>query len=101
MISAWTDHLQTPEDKKQFEDGLKASPFVKRLQELMQRDLDGLSRKERSSKVYENPNWANRQAHANGYMSCLQEYLTLFNFDQKEKNEHVVRPRSNTPDRPK
>jgi len=92
MITAWTDHIQTPEDKKKFEDSLRASPQLKRLRELMQKDLDSLSRKERSSKVYENPNWANRQAHANGYMSCLQEYLTLLNLDQEDKNEHAVRP---------
>jgi hypothetical protein len=101
MISAWTDHLQTQEDKKRFQDGLRESPYVKRLQELMKKDLDGLSRKERSSKVYDSPNWENRQAHANGYMSCLQEYLTLLNLDHKDKDEHVVRPGINNTDRSK
>jgi hypothetical protein len=98
MISAWTDHLQSDE-KQKFIDGLKTSPYIKRLKELMQRDLDGLSRKERSSKVYDNPNWANRQAHANGYLSCLQEYLTLL--DLERQNEYVVRPEHNPPVRPK
>src|SRR5271163_4753084 len=101
MISAWTDHLQSPEDKKRFQDGIKESPYVNRIRELMTRDLEGLARKERSSKVYENPNWANRQAHANGYMSCLQEYLTLLNLDHKENNEHVVRPGINSTNRSK
>jgi hypothetical protein len=92
MISAWTQHLKTEEDKKAFEKDLRSSLILERLKEIIQKDKDNLSLRETSPKVYDNPNWAYRQAHANGYMSCLNEYLTLLNLDIKDNNEHAVRP---------
>lgn len=98
MISAWTDHLKTEEEKKQFRDVLSGSSLIlDRLIELLKRDQEGLSKKEVSAKVYDNPNWAYRQAHANGYNACLNAYLTLLNLDQKETNEHVARPEQPQP----
>lgn len=93
MISAWTDHLKTEEEKKQFRDVLQGSDLViDRLIELMKRDYESLSKREVSAKVYDKPNWKYRQAHANGHLECLIAYLNLLNLDQKETNEYAVRP---------
>ena len=42
----------------------------------------GLSEEEISPKVYDNPNWAYRQAHANGVKFALRKIKTLTDLDQ-------------------
>lgn len=85
MISAWTKHLKTEEEKLQFKNEVLGSKNVlKRQQELlneMKEDVEGI---ELSTKVYDIPNWEHRQADINGYKRCLKHVSKLINLDQQE-----------------
>lgn len=90
MITAWTQNLSSDEEKKQFEDAVRSSkPILDRLAEILKGDQTNLTRREVSPSVYDNPNWAYRQAHANGYSACINNILTLLSLDLKEQNESV------------
>lgn len=85
MITAWTDHVKDPEEKQKLVDSIKHSRW---LFELLEKILDkrgaSLERAERSPRVYDTPNWAEKQAHVNGYMQCLTDVKDLINLDHKE-----------------
>lgn len=94
MITAWTKDCKSEEEKKQLETTIRNSPVVlDRLSELMQEDFDSIAKTEVGSKVYDNANWAFKQADVNGYKRCLLNYITLLTLDLKENNERIaVRP---------
>jgi len=88
MITAWTHHLSDPAEKDQFEKSLRNSKWIlDRLNEMLV-DMDkSLDRQETSPASYDTPSWAYKQAHLNGYRSCLSKVQQLINLDLKEQND--------------
>ncbi len=87
MITAWTKHLKTEEDKEKFTRSLKASRYIlDRLQELLDEEKAGLDAAEISPKIYETPNWDYKQAHNNGFRAALKMVSKLITFDQEKKH---------------
>lgn len=87
MYSVWTKHLDNDEDKARFLSAVEsAKPVLDVLSALIYQKKYDLERNEKSLKVYDNPNWANRQAHLNGYDSALDAILNLINSRPKSTN---------------
>ena len=87
MITAWTKHLKTDEEKEQFNKRLKSSRYVLgRLQELLDEEKAGLEAAEISPKIYETPNWDYKQAHTNGFKAALKMVSKLITLDQENKH---------------
>lgn len=84
MISAWTRHLKTDEEKEKFEKGLRNSKWIlDRLSEILTDAEDELSSSEISAKNYDSPSWAYKQAHTNGQRSTLRTLKRLINLGPK------------------
>jgi hypothetical protein len=85
MITAWTKHCKTEEEKNQFKESLKRVQWVlDHIKTLV--NTDGIEASEISPKSYDNPNWAYRQAHANGYKQAVKDFHKLLTLDQEELN---------------
>lgn len=86
MISAWTKHLSTEEEKERFRSNLQGSKTIlNRLTALLTEMEEDLSRSELSSKNYDSPNWAPKQAHVNGQRAQIKTIKFLINLDQEDK----------------
>lgn len=97
MLTAWTQHLKTEEEKERFEHSVRSSSHVlDHLKLLVEKDIKGTELAERSTKAYDNANWAYRQAHVNGYISAMQKIAALCNV--KETDDRSVE-RIQTPTR--
>lgn len=87
MITAWTKHLKTEEDREKFNKSLKASQYVLgRLQELLDEEKSSLESAEISPKIYETPNWDYKQAHTNGFKAALNMVSKLIKPDKDNKH---------------
>jgi hypothetical protein len=86
MLTLWTKHIKDQEAKENFERQIINSiPVLERIQDILKEDLDTLDKVEFSTKAYDNPNWAYRQAHVNGYKTAYKNLDKLLNLDlQKE-----------------
>lgn len=87
MITAWTRHCKTDEEKKKLQEDIQRSSWVlellnKNILDQMKEDLNAV---EINPKTYELPNWDYRQAHNNGYRQCLELIKKLTTLDQKDK----------------
>lgn len=83
MISAWTKHLKTEDDKARFKNELLGSKRVlNRLQELLKEQEDELTNTELSNDIYDLPNWDYRQADINGRRKALKTIKFLLTIDQ-------------------
>lgn len=88
MITAWTHHLKDPSERLQYEKSLRNSRWIlDRLHEIMHDMDNSLDRQEISPSSYDNPNWAYKQAHSNGFRQCLSKISKLINLDLKENND--------------
>lgn len=70
---AWTYGMNN-EEKKEFESLLSShigNRVLKRLKEVCQEKMNANERAENSLTQYDNPNWANKQAHFNGQRQAL------------------------------
>jgi hypothetical protein len=84
MISAWYKHLTSLEEQDKFKNAIRGSKVVlSRLGELVQELEDKQERTETDPKVYENSDWAFKQAHKNGYRNCLNDIKKLIDLDQE------------------
>jgi hypothetical protein len=84
MISAWTSNLKTEEEKEAFrKEVLGSRRVLKRLQELMKIEEDGLDQAELNTKIYDIPNWDYRQADMNGCRRMIRTVNKLINLDQE------------------
>lgn len=84
LPSAWTSHIRTEKEKADFVKGLSAATSTKvwdRLIELVNTRLDHI---EKAEQDYNNPSWAYRQAHYNGYRQATKDILALINLHDKE-----------------
>lgn len=69
--------------------------ILEKIEKIINKDIDATLKTERSAKAYDNPNWAYKQAHVNGYLKALtniQKYI-----DQCKKESRVDRL-TTTPD---
>lgn len=83
MITAWTQDCKSPEEKNDRIDSLKRAKWVLDLAKTII-VTDGIEAAELSPKSYDNPNWAYRQAHANGYKQAVRDFHKLLTLDPKE-----------------
>lgn len=83
MNVAWTKHLKTEEEKELYRQSLFRVKWVLNdLKELVDSNDSALESGEISPKSYDNPNWAYRQAHVNGYRQALRDFKNLITIDQ-------------------
>lgn len=83
MISAWTKHLKTDEDKQRFKNTVLSSKEVlRRLQELLTEVEEDLNRTELNTDIYDSPNWDYRQADMNGFRRCLKTIRKIINIEE-------------------
>jgi predicted phosphohydrolase len=86
LISAWTKHLEKPEDKERFKNEVLGSKMVlRRLQEILKEVESDLDNTELNTKVYDVPNWDYRQADINGSRRMLRTINKIINLDQQDK----------------
>ena len=84
MYSKWTSHLASAEDKEKFQNHIKGSRDVlDRLIEILDEKEKEYTNMELSISIYDQSNWAERQAHMNGYRSCSQSIRKLIDLDQQ------------------
>lgn len=85
MISAWTKHLKTDEEKERFKNQVIGSKAVlTRLQALMAEMQEDVDNTEMNTKIYDIPNWDYRQADTNGFKRCLKLINKLLTLDQEK-----------------
>lgn len=85
MYTKWTQHLSDPEDKKRFEnDIISAKPVLERITSLLNEEEQALDRSEMDIRTYDLANWSERQAHKNGFRSCLYMVKKLIDLDQQK-----------------
>lgn len=83
MISAWTSHLKTEEEKEAFrKEVLGSRRVLQRLEQLLKIEEDGLDKAELNTTIYEIPNWDYRQADMNGVRRMLRTVRKIINLDQ-------------------
>lgn len=96
MISAWTSHLETEEEKQRFKNQVLGSKAVlDRLAQLLAQREKDMEVIELNTTVYDRPNWDYRQAHNNGFKACLKSITVLLTtLDQKENKNggEPIRP---------
>ena len=86
MISAWTKHLEKPEEKDRFKNTVQSSkPVLDRLKDMLKEVESDLDSTELNTKVYDIPNWDYRQADINGFRRCLKTINKIITLDQQEK----------------
>jgi len=82
MISAWTKHLKTEDEKARFKNSVLGSKIVlERLQQLIKEVEDDLDKTELNTKIYDIPNWDYRQADMNGFRRALKTIQTIITVD--------------------
>jgi hypothetical protein len=82
MISKWTSHLKTPEEKERFRNSVLGSKAVlARLQDIIKEIETEQDQIERDVRVYDTPSWAYRQAHLNGFRDCLSKINKVITID--------------------
>jgi hypothetical protein len=83
MYSAWTKNLKDPEEVIRFQNTVQsAKPVLDRLTELIEEEENALDRSETDIRVFDLPNWAERQAFKNGCRSYMNTVKKLINLDQ-------------------
>lgn len=87
MYTKWTQHLKDPEEKERFVNSILGSKIVlRRLQDLLKEEEQSLDRSETDIRIFDQPNWAERQAFKNGYRSCLGVLQKLIDLDHQKDN---------------
>lgn len=93
MISAWTKHCKSQEEKDQYIQSLNRVKWAfDDLKTLVQTSVDSIELQEASPKSYDSPNWPYRQAHANGYKQAMGDFIKLINLDPQETNAGPAKP---------
>lgn len=86
MYTKWTQHLKDPDKKKDFEHQVWSSkPVLERLKAIIQDAEREISTEELSSKTFDNPNWALKQAHILGQRQALTALSMMVDLDQQKQ----------------
>ena len=82
MNLAWLKKCKSEEDKAKYIASLQRAKWVlDDLSELVDSNMSANEAGEISPKSYDNPNWAYRQAHVNGYKQALKDLKNLITID--------------------
>lgn len=82
MISAWTKHLKTEDERARFKNSVLGSKIVlERLQHLIKEVEEGADAVEADPTKYDSPGWAYRQADRNGFRRALKAIQKLITVD--------------------
>lgn len=82
MISAWTKHLKTEDEKTRFKSEILGSKRVlERLQDLLKEAENELDAVETDTKKYDSPGWAYRQADRNGFRKAIKIVQKIITVD--------------------
>lgn len=85
MYVAWTKNLRSVDEAESFKNQVRSSKDVlDRVIQLLNEEEASLDRSEIDPKNYDLPNWEYRQAHKNGYRSCLAFVKKLIDLDQQK-----------------
>lgn len=85
MYVDWTKHLQSKQEKEDFERSVLGSRRVlERLKALIEERETALDRSELDPKSFENPSWAYLQAFKNGSRSAYNTIKRLIDLDQQQ-----------------
>jgi hypothetical protein len=88
MITKWFSNLASEDEKDNFVGAVVGSkPVLDRLLDILKEEEDRLDRSEMDPRVYDLANWEYRQAHKNGFRSCLNLVYKIINIDPKEQND--------------
>lgn len=86
LATMWTEHLQTGEEKVNFEKLLRNSTLsLGRTYDIVEGLMNSTIVSERSNKVYDSPNWTYLQAHTNGMLQAYGNILRLLAFAKDPK----------------
>lgn len=86
MISEWTKHLKNEKDKEDFSKYVLGSKaLLNRLREILEDKEHSLDYSETALETYDNNNWSYRQAHKNGYRSCIRSIKKLIDLNKENK----------------
>lgn len=66
---------------------MQPSEILEKLEILINKDIESTRTVRRSSKAYDNANWAYKQAHVNGYLQAMN---TILKYIDKCKKENRV-----------
>lgn len=85
IATIWTENLSDPEKKAEFEKLLRNSTItLSRLRAIVQKYAKELMTVERNPKVFDDPNWAYKQAYTNGMLHTYAKLDQLLSFMDKE-----------------
>lgn len=87
MITAWTKHCKTEEEKEQFKQSLQRVKWAFDHAKTLVNE-NAIEASEISPKSYDSPNWAYRQAHSNGYKQAIRDFHKLLTLDQENNDRH-------------
>lgn len=88
MLTKWTSHLKTPEERQRFESAVLGSKRVlERQYEIIEELETELNSVETNPKNYEIPNWDYRQAHNNGFRQCLNVIKKLIDIKEDQSDD--------------
>jgi hypothetical protein len=86
MWVEWTNHLNDPQDKENFQSQVfGAKTVLNRIKEIIENKEKALDRSELSMDTYSLPNWEHRQAHKNGNRESLKFLKTLVDLDSQRE----------------
>ena len=82
MITAWTKHCKTEEEKEKFKNSVLGSKHVlDRLNILINEMKEDAGQTELNTKIYDIPNWDYRQADTNGFKRALKLVSKIITLD--------------------
>lgn len=93
MYPEWISHLKTNGDKQNYIESIKRVRWVlDDLKNIYDGRINSLDRNETSTKQFDNPNWAYKQAFNNGFRSALEICRKYVDLDQQIKEKDIDRP---------
>jgi len=91
MLSRWTQHLKTPEEKEHFEREIRNARIVlERLSQILQEEQSILASAELKAEMFDNPNWANKQAFVLGMKAGLSIPIKLSDLDKQAQRSTQI-----------
>jgi len=86
MISSWTKHLKTEEEKQTFKNTVLGSKTaLNRLSQLLDEELESTKYSQLDPNNYGSTNWPYLQADKIGYARALETVKKIINLDQGTK----------------
>lgn len=78
LSTAWTQHIQDPEARKDFEKTVRNSNLIlERLQGIIRSRIKEINSQSFSISDFKDPNWSHKQAFRHGEMSQLEKMLDI------------------------